>query len=162
MNSLAANLLLLLRLRSGPQDLPPGWPVSAVLLAAYLGLGIYTARALGGEDAILRSFATGVLQVFAVTVMLRFRGFPERLPQTLSALCGTGIILGLLAHLLLLQANPEVNQPLLGLVWFAIFIWSLLVDGHIYRHALAASLPQGVLVAVLLLAASYVFVETAF
>ena len=60
---------------------------------------------------------------------------------------------------LLLQSDPEINQPLLGLAWFGIFIWSLAVDAHIYRHALAISMSLGMLVTVILLAASYVFVE---
>ncbi len=162
MNGLLTNLLLMLRMRTGPQDLPSSWSLAAVLLAAYLALGMYTGQSLGGDDAVIRSLAINALQIFAVAAMLRVRKFPERLAQTLAALAGTGIILGGLAFLFLSQANPEINQPLLGLAWFAIFAWSLAVDAHIYRHALAISLSQGVLVSVLLLAASYVFVEVTF
>lgn len=162
MNSLFSTLLQLLRLRAGPQDLPSSWTVATGLLALYVALGMYSGQALGVGNAVARSLAINVLQVVAVAVMLRLRGFPERLPQTISALAGTGVLLGLLAHVLLLQANPEVNQPLLGLGWFAVFIWSLVVDAHIYRNALAVSLSVGVLIAVLLMAVSYVFAEAAF
>jgi hypothetical protein len=48
------------------------------------------------------------------------------------------------------------------LIWFAVFIWSLLVDAHIYRHALTVPFAVGMLVTVLLLAASYVLIEMLF
>lgn len=162
MNSLIRTLSQLLRLRGGPQDLPASWALTGMLLAAYLALGMYTGQVLGGEDAVARSLAINVLQVAAVAAMLRVRRHPERLAQTLAGLAGTGIMLGALAFVFLLQADPEVNQPLLGLAWFAVFIWSLAVDAHIYRHALSIKFSTGVLVAVLLLAVTYVFVEVAF
>jgi hypothetical protein len=71
-------------------------------------------------------------------------------------------VLGLLSYVFLAQADPARDQPVLALVWFGIFFWSLVVDGHIYRHALSISMAQGLLVAVLLLAASYVLVELTF
>jgi hypothetical protein len=155
-------LLLLLRLRAGPQDLPASWGLALLLLAAYTALGIYSGQALGGEDAVARSLAINAVQVFAVVALLQLRKFPERIPQTLSALAGAGLILGGIAYALLAQADPGEHHPLLPLAWFGIFIWSLVVDAHIYRHALSVSLAQGVLVAVLVLAASYMLIESLF
>jgi hypothetical protein len=162
LNALVVNLFQLLRLRAGPQDLPAAWSLTVVLLALHVGLGLYSSQVLSDDDAVFSSLAINVMQVVAVAAMLHVRRVPERLAQTLSALAGSGLILGVIAHLLLLQADPEVNQPVLGLAWFAIFIWSLVVDAHIYRHALATTMSIGMLVAVLLLAVSYVFVEVAF
>jgi hypothetical protein len=142
--------------------MPSSWGVAGGVVAVYVAVGMYTGQSLAGEEAVFRSLAINALQLFAVAAMLHVRKFPERLPQTLTALAGTGIILGLLAFGFLLQADPEVNQPLLGLAWFGIFSWSLMVDAHIYRHALAISLSLGLLVTVLLLAASYVLVEVMF
>jgi hypothetical protein len=162
MNALLTHLLLMLRLRSGPQELPSSWSLAAMLLAVSLGMGIYIAHTLGGENAVARSLAINILQVFAIIALLQVRKLPERLPQTLSALAGTGIILGALAFLLLLQADPTVNQPLLGLAYLGLVGWSLAVDAHIYHHALSISRSVAVLVAVLLLAVSYVFSEVVF
>jgi hypothetical protein len=162
LSPVVTRLLLLLRLRAGPQDLPASWGLTLFLLAAYIALGIYSARALGGEDAVARSLAINAVQIIAVVALLQLRKFPERLPQTLSALAGAGLVLGALAYALLAQADSAVNQPLLPLAWFGIFIWSLLVDAHIYRHALSVSMAQGVLVAVLILAASYMLIEGLF
>jgi hypothetical protein len=75
-----------------------------------------------------------------------------RLVQTLSALAGTGFVLALaalaptwwLAHAH--AAGSEAGLPafaLLGLV-----LWSLVVTGHVLRHALSAPLIVGVLIAI--------------
>ena len=50
----------------------------------------------------------------------------------------------------------------LALFWFAIFGWSLAIDAHILRHALSVSMSTGVLIAVVLLAATYMVLEFAF
>ena len=162
MNAVLANLMLMLRLRSGPQELPSAWSLTVILLVSSLGMGMYIGHTLGGENAVARSLAINILQIFGVIMLLGLRKMPERVPQTLSALAGTGIILGLLAFLLLLQADPAVNQPLLGLAYLGLVGWSLAVDAHIYRHALSINMSLAVLVSVLLLAVSYVFSEVVF
>jgi hypothetical protein len=158
-SKLIFTFLQLLRLRAGPQDLPAAWVTTIAIIAVYLGEGMYTGQQLGDADATIKSLSISVLQFSAVAVMLYVRKCPERLAQTLSALAGTGAILGALAFPLLIQADPDQNQPILAMVWFGVFIWSLVVDGHIYRSALSITLPQGLLVAVLLLGASYVLIE---
>jgi hypothetical protein len=152
----------ILSLRAGPQNLSASWNLTVLLVAVYLLLGIYTGQQLGDENAAATSLAVTTLQYAAVGVMLYLRKHPERLAQTLAALAATGIVLGLLSYVFLAQADPARDQPVLALVWFGIFFWSLVVDGHIYRHALSISMAQGLLVAVLLLAASYVLVELTF
>jgi len=162
MNALLNTVAGILLLRSGPQDLPYSWNLTIFLVAAYLALGVYTGQQLGDENAAGTSLAVSTLQFTAVAVMIYVRKHAARLPQTLAALAAVGIILGSLSYMILSQANPGQQQPVLALAWFGIFIWSLLVDGHIYRHALAVTMAQGVLIAVLLLAATYVLVQFAF
>lgn len=162
MSALFNTVTGILRLRAGPQDLPASWTFTVLLVAVYLVLGIYTSQRLGDENAAATSLAVTTLQYATVAAMLYFRKHPERLPQTLAALAATGAVLGLLSYLFLAQADPNVNQPALALAWFGIFFWSLVVDGHIYRHALSITMAQGLLVAVLVLAATYVMVEFAF
>lgn len=162
MNALFHTVAGILLLRSGPQDLPYSRNLTVLLVAAYLALGIYTGKQLGDENAAATSLAISTLQFAAVAIMLYLRKHLARLPQTLAALAAAGIIIGALSYLVLSQADPGQQQPVLAMAWFAIFIWSLLVDGHIYRHALSITMAQGVLIAVLLLAATYVAVEFAF
>ncbi|MDX1698152.1 MAG: HYR domain-containing protein, partial [Thiohalobacterales bacterium] len=66
LNRLLPSLLLMLRLRSGPQDLPASWSLAGVLLATSFGLGMYIGQTLGGENAVARSLAINMLQVIAV------------------------------------------------------------------------------------------------
>lgn len=162
MNELFKRLIDLLRLRAGPQDLPASWAITGVVMAIFMGQALITAQNLGGATEAARSVLSVVVQFTAVAVLLRLRKHPERLQQTLLALAGTGIALGLLAYVFLLQADPEVDQPWLALVWFGIFGWSLAVDANIFRHALGITMSTGVLIAVLLLAFTFVVLELAF
>lgn len=155
-------MLELLRLRGGPQDLPSSRPLTVVVIVVYLGLSVLTAQNVGTEDDVSRSLLAIALQFLAVIAMLRWRNCLERLDQTLLAIAGAGVLLGLLAFALLMQADPEVNQPWLALSWFALFGWSVAVDANIYRHALGVRLPIGVLLAVLLLALTYLLLEVLF
>lgn len=162
MNDFFPNLLNLLRLRSGPQDLPSSWPLTIAVMAVYLGEGMLTSQQLEGADSTARTLFSAAVQFLAVVVMLRIRRHPQRLQQTLLAFAGTGIIIGLVAFGLLLQANPDQNQPVLALGWFVVFGWSLAVDAHIYRHALSIAMSQGMLIAVGLLAVTYVLMQVLF
>ena len=88
------------------------------------------------------------IQFFIVAGLLRWRGLSIRLPQTLSALAGTGFCFGLVSIALISQADPNRNQPILALVWFSVFLWSLVVEAHIYRHALSIAMSMALLLAV--------------
>jgi hypothetical protein len=125
-------------------------------------LGVFTGQRLGDGNSVAASLAVTALQFSAILVMLNIRKFPERLPQTLSAIAGIGILFTVLSFLFLSQADPDKQQPILALAWFSIFFWSLVIDAHIYKNAMSITMAQGMLVAVLLLASSYVLIEFAF
>lgn len=133
-----------------------------LLFAAYVALGILTSQHLQGGDNAGRNLLSVLVQVLAVVILLRFRGHPERLPQTLLAFALTGIVVSTVAFGFLVQADPGRNQPLLALAWFAVFGWSLAVDANIYRHALSVPLPQGMLISVVVLGLTYVIMQLAF
>lgn len=94
-----------------------------------------------------------------IATLLHLKKLSTRLPQTLSALAGTGLIFGFGSVLLISQAEPASNQPVLALVWFGVFLWSIAVDAHIYRHALSIKMNLGVLVAVLIFAANFILLQ---
>ena len=96
-----------------------------------------------------------------IATLLHWKKLSSRLPQTLSALAGTGLIFGFGSVLLISQAEPASNQPVLTLVWFGVFLWSIAVDAHIYRHALSIKMNLGVLVAVLIFAANFILLQAA-
>ena len=120
-------------------------------------------RRLDGRCEERRHLRDGPLpQVVVLAGLLFWRKHLERFVQTLSALTAMGIIFNLITGALLSVSDPTVNQPILATVWFAVFIWSLFVDAHIYRHALSVPYAIGMLITVLVLAASYVLIEMVF
>ena len=162
MNEIFMNLAKMLRLRSGPQDLPASWPLAVFMVSAYMMQNLITGQQLEDEHAASKSLVAICLQIVVLTGLLFWRRHLERFPQTLSALAGVGIIFNTFTWVLLTQVDVAVNQPVLAMAWFAIFIWSLFVDANIYRHSLSVSLATGMLITVLALAASYTLIEMLF
>lgn len=152
----------ILRLRSGPQDLPAGTGLAIILVAAWLAQGLLTDQVLNEAESAPRSLFAVLVQVGAVIALLKLSNRAARVPQTISALAGTGFIFGLLAMLLVLQLDPQQPKPGLALAYLGLFVWSLMVDGHIYRHALSIKMSLGVLVAVLIFAANYTLMRAIF
>lgn len=162
MNGMLMNLIQLLRLRGGPQNVPASWVLMIILLTVYLVQNLVTGQQLEDQNAAAKSLLAVSLQIFVLAGLLFWRKHLERFAQTMSALAAMGIFFNMLTWGLLSMSDPAVNQPLLALLWFAVFIWSLFVDAHIYRHALSVPFSVGMLVTVLILAASYVLIELLF
>ncbi len=162
MNRVLINLARMLRLRGGPQHLPVSWPLMIFLLSAYLVQNLVTGQQLEDPNAAAKSLLAICLQVVVLTGLLIWRKHPERFAQTMSALAAMGVFFNLITYTLLSLSDPTLNQPLLAMIWFAVFIWSLFVDAHIYRNALSVPFAIGMLVTVLILAASYVLIEMVF
>ncbi|MCP4046431.1 MAG: hypothetical protein GY732_10625 [Gammaproteobacteria bacterium] len=162
MSGIFINLANMLRLRGGPQHLPASWPLAIILVSAYMVQNLITGQQLEDDFAAAKSLLAISLQVVVLTGLLYWRRHLERFPQTLSALAGVGIIFNAITWALLTQSDPAANQPLLALIWFAVFIWSLFVDANIYRQSLSVPFAIGMLITVLTLAASYALIEMVF
>lgn len=110
---------------------------------------------IGGQP-----FAIGALQSLLQVVLLLgvlYLGLGllrrgARFLQSATALFGTGLILSLVALLPigLLPTDPASQAaPLTALLLLVVFVWSVLVAGHIVRHTLDLTLEQGVAIAIL-------------
>lgn len=155
-------LLDMLRLRSGPQDLPATGGLAFTLAIAYLLQGMVIDRALEGADTSPRSLLAIAVQFGAIGILLNLRRQATRIPQTVSALAGTGFIFGLLSYAVLTQVERGAPQPGLATAYLGLFLWSLAVDAHIYRHALSIKMSLGVLVAVLIFGANFIILKAVF
>jgi hypothetical protein len=162
MNGVLINLVQMLRLRGGPQNLPASWLLMVLLLVAYLAQNLVTGQQLEDPNAAAKSLLAICLQVLILTGLLVWRRHLERFSQTMSALATVGIFFNFITWTLLSLSDPTQNQPILAMVWFAVFIWSLFVDANIYRHSLSVPFAIGMLVTVLILASSYVLIEMLF
>ena len=152
----------MLRLRGGPQNLPVSWLLTGSLVTVYLVQNLITGQQLEDENAALKSLVAISLQIFVLGGLLFWRRHTARFAQTLGALAGVGLVFNAITWFLLSLSETASDQALLALTWFAVFIWSLFVDANIYRNALSLTLPAGMLITVLILAASYVTIEMLF
>jgi hypothetical protein len=155
-------LLDMLRLRSGPQELPGGWLLAAGLSLLYVYQGFVADRIVGDSDGGPRSLIAISVQFGVIALLLNLRNFQTRLPQTLTALAGTGLLFGLMSLLILARVDPDRPQPELALFYLILFGWSLAVDAHIYRQALSIKFGLGALLAVLIFAANFILLKTLF
>lgn len=161
--------------RKGPQDVPASGAVFALALLAYLAVG---AAVLWPSAASLPALF-GQLAVDPVLMAVFFGGLlalrrrSARISQTLAALFGTGALLSalalpfvwLVAQTLGDGAPPPGTEPaaLLGtMALFLLLFASLLVTGHILRHALEWSYAAGVLTAVTYFALSVIVLRRLF
>jgi hypothetical protein len=134
--------------RRGPRDLPPaaGWLLAAVV--AYLAVGVLGASvALDPRRALYLSLADVGLTVVVFALALAVRGRLQRLVQTLHAVFGVGVIVGLPMAVLGFAAViwRSLAMPLDGLM-VALEAWAILVVAWIARDALDVPLFNGLAV----------------
>ena len=162
MGRILITILNMLRLRSGPQDLPASSRFMIVMAVLYIAGGFLAGNVLDEPDYAPRALMTIGVQFAFIMVLLNLRGFGMRIQQTISALAGTGFIFGLVSIYLLSLIDVERPQVELAALYMVLFFWSLAVDGHIYRHALSSKMGTGLLVAVTVFAINFVLLRALF
>lgn len=125
-------------LQSGPQILPPSRELAFVVVAAHLALGLLLSLLGEVPQAALLSAVLGTLFMVAVTHgLLMLRGFQARFHQTVTAMAGCELIVGVAALPLSFQSGPVGElSSLLSLVLIG---WSLAIWAHIFHHSLEIS-----------------------
>lgn len=147
-------------LRRGPQDLPHSPPLALAALVALMALELFVPNAQATEAIdYLPLAAYGVLFVLIVWAALRLRKVDARFWQTLLGLASTALLFSLLMlpiRVAIGPIDPETLMPiapmtpmlvLLMLANLVLAVWRLVVQGHIWRHALETSLSVGILTA---------------
>jgi undecaprenyl pyrophosphate phosphatase UppP len=140
----AADLLLL---RGGPQNLPTSYPLVIALGVAYVAVNTLVFRAQGVPDvnAVLQSATVLAVMVAYLQVLLNWRKFRNRLPQTLTAQLIIGLLFSVLAYLPIAKIAPllpdmqagKVDAPAPAVfVLMALAIWSLAVNAYILKVSL--------------------------
>lgn len=155
-------LLRIIALRSGPQDLPAGWSMAALMVLIYVALGMLADSMLQLGNSSMRSLFSISLQIIAITLLLQLRGYSQRLPQTITAVAGTGCLFGLVSIVLLAQSSGGSLPAGMATLWLGLFVWSLIVDAHIYRSSLSITMSLGVLLAVMLFALNFIVIDALF
>lgn len=154
LSTLSRAFLDICLLRKGPQDLPK----SSVLL--YLSLILYmvfdvllTVQARPFEDALLVSFIDVGFLLGVIFFILKQHHYLDRWVQTITALCGTGVILGIFIFPLVYGGAQNQYetwlQQIIILLFFIMVIWNIAVLAHIVRNAISTSLGIGIAIAIL-------------
>ncbi|MBI4356945.1 MAG: hypothetical protein HY559_03610 [Gammaproteobacteria bacterium] len=161
MNPVLKIFLDLLFLRQGPQALPDSLKLLRVLLVlnVLFSLGVLQ-QSLGWKDAFIHvGLMLGLLAGLTYGI-LAFKRLTPRFKQTFTALLGVDFILTILHWVLEVTGiiSPLAAEGTLGTAAFemGLLIWTLLIQGNIFRHALSISLFKGCWVGVILVIISLV------
>ena len=164
MSQFLPSLGRVLLLQNGPQDLPYSTSllagsIAAGVVANILSLGVGTSTLV----AIPQTLLATLISAGFVVGLLQIRERTPRAVQTLTALFATQAVLGVVALFPMsalapvfqqLAENPDaaatIQAPSAAVgAWLALGLWSVLVTGHIFRHALDVHLIAGMGLALL-------------
>lgn len=137
-------------LRRGPQILPASTILLYLALAAHWAtgvlLGLFT---FSPVMALLSALVGTLIMVALVHGLLLLHKLHSRVTQTLTALAGCEVLLGLVAlPLTALFHAGGVMAELAELLSLLLLAWNVAVAAHIFRHALNVSIGMGALFAV--------------
>lgn len=151
MSSVVLSLLEMLRLRARPQDLPAS---DALVLATLAAVALASLAAVAQMFPLARSaarVACDLLVQFAlVRVALQATGRGVRFRQVFAAICGTSTLFVLIALPLYGLVGGDTTgktTTFAAVLLLAIYVWSVVVTGHILRHAFDVRLGAGVALA---------------
>ena len=157
MRFLIQHYLNLIQLKTRPQDCPVSNQLQLTLVILYLLISIINAQALynfiGG---VALSLSNLIYMVFFVYLILIKK--PERKHQTLNAMLGAGILISILDTVLSFYFITDKNQASVSgigsILIFSVFMWAVVVYGHIIRHALDIRLSTGIMITL-----AYIFIN---
>jgi len=150
--------------KRGPEDVPKSVFLMQLTALGYIivQVPLLLRQNVAPAEIFLSVVADILILVVFTWALLRLTGKSTRLLQTLTALFGTGVVIGAAAIPVgfLMYALVETDLLLLpGLALLAILIWSVLVAGHIYAQALSRSAPEGIVISLLYFLINYQLIQ---
>lgn len=139
-------------LRRAPQDDRLSYEALVAALFVYFCADLLQAAGHSSSGTALAVTLMDMLVMVLFTWMvLLIANRAARLTQTLTALAGTGAVVGLAGLPLVLAAarvqQPDVVPQGFAVGWLAMMVWDVAVRAHIFRHALASPFGLGLVVA---------------
>ena len=141
-------------LRRNPQDLPASQGLLNVIVGIGLLGGLLLSVTAGGSmlNGLVQTGLDFGLMLGVLYLAMRALDKTPRFLQTATALVGADTLVGLVALVPVGLLGPEIEQSpqlmLAGLMFLALVIWSVIIAGHILRHAFDIRLGQGVAIAI--------------
>lgn len=154
-------------LRKGPQDLPKSGVLLTLCLILYTALDVLlTVQARPFTDALLVSLVDVGFLLLATSLILKQHRHIERWAQTMTALFGTGVILGIFIFPLVYggvqNQYEDWSQQVIVLLFLVMVIWNVAVLAHIVRHAISTSMGIGIMIAILYILMSSLLITMIF
>ena len=154
LSTLSKAFLDICLLRKGPQDLPKSSVLLTLCLILYTVLDVLlTVQTRPFTDALLVSLVDVGFLLVVTAIILRQHRYFERWGQTMTALCGTGVILGVFIFPLVYgSAQNQYEgwlQQIIVLLFLVMVFWNIAVLAHIVRHAISTSMGIGIMIAIL-------------
>jgi len=129
-------------LRANAEDVPASRALLVISVLAYFVLSLGITFVEGNLSKIVAIIMVGFILVIALAQAgLWIRSFMNRSVQTITALAGTGTIFCILSWPLVLIGEQWIFARYLLLL---IFVWDLVVVGHIFRNALSLPFWAGI------------------
>jgi len=152
--SVAQKIIIMLLLKTAPQDLPYSTALMGRLIFLYIVSGVVVA----GRDDPSLAFGQTLLNVFIMLmfsyVILSALNLKMRFVQTVTALIGTGIVFNLLFWPILsfndIEQASVILVQMLSLAILMLISWEILVIAHIFRNALNTKMAQAVILSMAL------------
>ncbi len=148
MASVLLSLLEMMRLRARPQDLPAS---DALLLASVAAVAVASLVGVAQMFPLGRGAARVacdlVIQLALLRLALQVVGRGVRFRQTFTAICGTGTLFMLIAlPLYSIVGDQTGGDPatFAAVLLLPIYAWSVIVTGHILRHAFDVRMVAGI------------------
>ncbi len=153
LKTLAKAFLDICLLRKGPQDLPRSSALLLVSAFAYACIDVLlTAQARSIPESLLVTLLDMCFLMAVSYLILRQHRVVDRWTQTMTALFGTGVILGLFIFPLVFGGGqiqyPDGLQQIILLLFLIMVVWNVAVLAHIVRNAISTSIGIGVLIAI--------------
>ena len=133
------------RLKAGPQDLPKRLYLLVIAILAGIILDSLTTPIflpkLSVIDVIKVVVVYNIILLTAIYLLLKLIGYAERATQTITAIAGTGLFISLVLLPALLMMN-SIDEQMKSISIFILIdnVWRIVVNAHIFRHALSVSL----------------------
>ena len=145
MLQLSKILLDICRLKAAPDTLPRGPAVLIFLVIAAIVVDSVASASLitylSAFEIVNTVVVYNIVLLSAVFLLLKIVGYAPRAVQTLSAIAGSGLVISLvlLPALLMLDSGKEQSQAI-ALYILIDNVWRIVVNAHIFRHALSIGL----------------------
>lgn len=142
----------IIRLRTGPQDLPASSNLLVMVFLASSAISIIGLSQFNAPTNMLAQIlASAAFTLLFVWAALQIRGGKNRFLQTATALFATDAVLTIIALPAAIGLDPAAQEAsAVAAFWLLIvLLWTVAVIGHIFRHALDIPFAGGILVALL-------------